>query len=227
MSRNSFINFYSGYQIFYSKNSPGYTDFSLFLSGNVFASTTFNSDASYASIVVPDYSLGLAKKLLNLNKFEKLLTVTIRNSRYDKLRNSPFPEWAKFVHYAIKLGYRVVVLPDTENSLEFDPISPHLVYNEFIYNVELRAALYQISQCNLGVANWPMTLSTLNPLAKSTLMFKIAPKGSELASEFINSNINPDDPRFYYNSCTVNLTLDDTFENIKNVFNEVFRKNVL
>jgi hypothetical protein len=121
----------------------------------------------------------------------------------------------------LNLGYRVVILPDTEAPSLYHPIPSSLIYNEFIYNVELRAALYQLSKCNLGVANGPLGLSHFNPLVNSTIMLKLSPKGSDNAAEYEATGVDPETPYFWYNKLTINSCLDDTFVNIKALFHQV------
>ena len=105
-------------------------------------------------------SQNLAAKIVGLSGNERLITITLRKSKYDPKRNSDVYEWAKFANYAAEKGYRVVVMPDTENPSEFEPIRKELVYTQFVYNVELRAALYEISDCILRVANGPLRIKS-------------------------------------------------------------------
>ena len=172
----------------------------------------------FACIKTTNFARDLAAKIVGLSSNERLITITLRKSKYDPKRNSNVYEWAKFANYAAEKGYRVVVMPDTENPSEFEPIRKELVYTQFVYNVELRAALYEISDCNLGVANGPLGLSHFNENVKSTIMLKIAPPGSENAEQYKSSGVNPDEPYYWFNKSTFNSSLNDTYENIKKLF---------
>jgi hypothetical protein len=157
---------------------------------------------------------------------DKLITVTLRRSRNDPIRNSSLEDWSKFVCYAIALGYSVVVVPDTENLADHHPIAVGLVFDVFSLNLELRACLYQIAICNLGVANGPLITSTLNQEAGYTVSMKIVVPNSSSSNvnSFTSVGSRPGENYFWYGENALNTELVDSYDNIKNCFESFLQK---
>jgi hypothetical protein len=177
----------------------------------------------FAQIEVPKYSIQVAEALVGLKQLQKLITITLRRSKYDTARNSDLSSWSKFVKYAVSEGYSVVVIPDSENPLDYHPIDSIHVRPEFAFNLELRAALYQLAQINLGVANGPLIVSTMNKRC-STLIFKIAPPGAEMGIKvYEQMGVDPNLPYFWYTNKQAQSTLYDSFENIKISFEKMVK----
>ena len=84
----------------------------------------------------------------------------------------------------------------------------------------MRAALYQLAFVNMGVANGPMILSTMNKHCK-TIVVKVAHERAESGSEaYKKAGLDPHKPPFwaneddnFFHSC------EDTFESLKMVYN--------
>lgn len=176
--------------------------------------------AEFASLQVSPFTCLLASELVGIASDTPLITITLRRSKYDACRNSRLEEWSKFAVYAEEQGYKVVVIPDSENPNELGSIPNKYVHHVFSHNLELRAALYQLSHCNLGVANGPMILSTLNSKVRSTILMNVFPDGSEVSvpRAWNAIGLTPGDPYFWYNNQTFNSTLVDTFDNISTLF---------
>ena len=210
--------------------APLLGDFSLFPEGyypyyyqscNInYYNTYKHVGAEFASLQVSPFTCLLASELVSIASDTPLITITLRRSKYDACRNSRLEEWSKFAVYAEEQGYQVVVIPDSENPNELGSIPNKYVHPVFSHNLELRAALYQLSHCNLGVANGPMILSTLNSKVPSTIQMNVCPDESEASQPRVwNANgLTPGDPYFWYNKKTINSTLPDTFENIRHLF---------
>ena len=219
-SRELFYSMYEGYDIYPPEFSPTYLKSAAI---NMYDEKLpfVGLGKKFASIKTTSFARKLAAKIIELKDKDRLITITLRRSKYDPKRNSDLNEWEKFSNYAIGKGYRVVVMPDAENPSEFEPISRELIYTTFVYNIELRAAVYEISECNLGVSNGPLALSYFNADVNSTIAIKNAPSGSEDEAIYKTSGVNPNDPYFWYNDLTYNSSLDDTFLNIKKLFESV------
>ena len=165
-------------------------------------------------------SITIAQRLVGQIKGDKeIVTITIRVNEYDSIRNSSLCEWAKFVEYSSTLGYFVIVIPDSDNPGVFAPIHDEFIFPVFAYNIHLRAAIYDIALCNLGVANGPLGISTFNRRA-STISLNICPDGTDydIAAIFASIGMSPGDPYFWYNDKSLNSVLPDTFENICHCF---------
>jgi hypothetical protein len=178
----------------------------------------------FASIQVPRYSIKIASALLANQPLDRLVTITLRSSKYDTIRNSDLFEWSKFVDYMVSQQYLVVVIPDAENPLDHKPIEAKHIRTEFAFNLELRAALYQLARVNLGVANGPMIVSTMNKLC-TTAILKVAPPGSEVGIKVYDQiGIDPNSPYFWYTDKHTQTTLYDSFDNIKYCFDQLIKQ---
>jgi len=81
-------------------------------------------------------------------------TISMREASYWPDRNSNKPEWAKVAQWLTDHGLPVVVIPDTngtglEGFTEFLPAC---------FDIDLRAALYERAEINLGVLNGPISM---------------------------------------------------------------------
>jgi hypothetical protein len=94
----------------------------------------------------------------------RLVTVTLRYYSYMPARNSRLADWAKFARDLDPAEYFVVVVPDTDQTL--DPLPSELdgleVFSEAAWTLQIRMALYERAFLNLGVNNGPMGLCWLN-----------------------------------------------------------------
>ncbi len=95
---------------------------------------------------------------------KKLIVITLRQYAFSPLRNSNLDAWAKFAAGLDKSAYFVVFVPDTEVALN-TPASALSAYDFFYpatWNINLRAALYELAYLNLGVNTGPMSLCWFN-----------------------------------------------------------------
>jgi len=201
----------------------GYDPYDYQSCNNDYYNTYKHIGVDFASLQVSPFTCLLASELVGIASDTPLITITLRRSKYDACRNSRLEEWSKFAVYAEEQGYQVAVIPDSENPNELGSIPNKYVHHVFSHNLELRAALYQLSHCNLGVANGPMILSTLNSKVRSTILINIMPDGSEVSvpRAWTDIGLTPGDPYFWYNKNTINSTLPDNFENILNLFSSL------
>lgn len=96
---------------------------------------------------------------------KKLIVITLRQYAFSPERNSNIAEWAKFANALNKEEFLVVFIPDTESALLSIPVELERFYffKPACWNLNLRAALYELAYINLGVNNGPMILCWCNP----------------------------------------------------------------
>lgn len=122
--------------------------------------------------------------LAKVSAGRKVVTITLRNYGYHPSRNSNRSAWAAVAKHLVERGYCVVVIPDTRESLDGDPIEFEGIthFPMAASNLYLRAALYDRAYLNLGVNGGPMHLAYLLK-GCHYLAFKFVVRGVDLASE--------------------------------------------
>jgi|APSaa5957512622_1039677.scaffolds.fasta_scaffold33681_2 hypothetical protein len=160
-------------------------------------------------------------------KGRKVITITLRESSRFSARNSSLSDWGRFARTLNKDIYYPVILRDTEK--DFQPVPEALegvtIFHQPVWNIELRAALYELSYLNMGINNGPSVLFEMNRKAKY-LLFKILTPSIEGTS------------REYFEACGLNfghsipqstpfqklVWEDDNFEVIKREFEKMCEK---
>jgi len=108
---------------------------------------------------------------------KKTIVITLRQYAFTPERNSNLSAWATFAKMLDREQFYVVFVPDTEQGMQ--PIPPELSEFDFFqaacWNLNLRAALYELAYLNLGVNTGPMTLCWFNPRCRY-ITFKVAVK---------------------------------------------------
>ena len=89
-----------------------------------------------------------------IDKRPKLVTVTLRESPHWYQRNSNRPEWLEASNAITKLGYEVLVIPDTFSNMDHF-FGNHNVCWSASHNLDIRARIYRSAVCNLFVSNGP------------------------------------------------------------------------
>ena len=85
------------------------------------------------------------KKLYN----KKLITISLRESSYSKHRNSNKKEWLKVCRYLEKNNFQPVVIRDFEHKrVKINPFKKYELVPEATYNLNFRAAIYNVSYHN-------------------------------------------------------------------------------
>ena len=107
-------------------------------------------------------------------KGKKVITITLRESYYEMERNSNLIEWGNFARGLDKESFLPVFIRDTEAVFKSLPkeLEGLTVFNEICFNIELRAALYELSYLNMFVNNGPVNLARFLKDSRS-LVFKI------------------------------------------------------
>jgi hypothetical protein len=95
--------------------------------------------------------------LRNRSAGRQILTITLREARFQSTRNSNLEEWGRFVAGLDPRKYAIVVLRDVERVHEPLPaaFAHSLPYPEAVVSIELRAALYRRAYLNLCINNGP------------------------------------------------------------------------
>jgi hypothetical protein len=98
---------------------------------------------------------------------KKLVTITLRQSKVQPLRNSNIESWIELYRFVEKQGLSAVFICDTEAILAGDPgIPSDLVRcDNASISLELRCALYELADLNFFVGNGPGTIATFNKAA--------------------------------------------------------------
>ena len=92
-----------------------------------------------------------------------VVTITLRQTKFDKARNSNIKAYVKFAHYLQDSGYFPVVVPDTENTFSTADSFPGIyIFTECAWNMGLRMALYESAYLNYFSPNGPSRLAVWN-----------------------------------------------------------------
>lgn len=104
----------------------------------------------------------------------KVITITLRECSYQHDRNSKLEAWGAFARSLDTSIYLPVVVRDTEAAFKPLPseISGLTIFTEASWNIELRAALYEMSYLNMSVDNGPFALCIFNRRV-AYLLFKV------------------------------------------------------
>lgn len=158
-----------------------------------------NKGNEIQSIRAPRPALNEARKWLHCNTgSKKPVVITIRNSRYQKERNSDNSEWKKFAEYLISQDCCPVFIPDHEalfiEQNEFPKDS--IICRPAALDICFRTALYELSYLSMFVNNGPWLLAILNPNVRFIALKIITEKygvtsNSWMVENGFTPNINP------------------------------------
>lgn len=109
----------------------------------------------------------------------KLITISLRECAYEHDRNSSLEDWGAFVRSLDMSVYCPVIIRDIETS--FYPLpeifNGAISFKEAVWNLELRAALYELSYLNMFVGNGPDAMCCYN---RKTRFIKLRTSASSL-----------------------------------------------
>ncbi len=195
---------------------------------------------------------------LRNNNPKKLLivTITIRESQFDQVRNSKIEDWLEFSNQLIKHSYFPILIPDTDSLQSkwiYDNISLTSLGIQASLNIPFRYYLYKSAALNLLVGNGPIKLVLFEQDIPYIIYKVVAPgsyttpttltdkeagwtttyskklvenNGSNLQNPY-HSRIIEKKKYFWSSDKQVLSTLEDNLDNIKLVFNEYARNNNL
>ena len=150
-----------------------------------------DNSSGWPSLEPPRYAQYIIDCFIkSFGQTSKIVSINLRESTTQPDRNSNLQEWGKVCLYLIDKGYKVVVIRDSEKAYSKLPDSFKHAYDgkEFIWNIPLRAALFERTYVNLFVSNGPATLTMHNKARSRCLIFKMLCENTSSAStEFFKS----------------------------------------
>ena len=105
-------------------------------------------------IEVNKASVKYCKKWLSKrhNNSKKLITISLRDYKFLKFRNSKLSEWKKIYLKLKALKFNVIIIPDSEGISDLEKyFCSDDIFSESKYNNQLRLGIYKISLVNLFV----------------------------------------------------------------------------
>ena len=118
----------------------------------------------------------------SLSGMKNPVSITLRQSDFETVRNSRASEWEKVGKWLKKNGYTPVIVPDAEaDMLGRHPALPFYTYRPASHNVAMRLALYEHCVCNLMTTGGPMLAALFSdaPL----MAFKLIVPGLQCTTE--------------------------------------------
>ena len=122
----------------------------------------------FKGLRAPEQGLRYVKEWLLKNQIkDPIVTISIREFDFDKVRNSNIKSWSQFAIYLRSNGYHPVVIPDTavafgENH-QFEGIK---VFKECAWNLGLRLSLHESAFVNFFVDHGCSQMAVFNPQCK-------------------------------------------------------------
>jgi len=149
---------------------------------------------------------------------KKFITISIRNSQFQRPRNSNFESWIRIAKYIEDLGYQVYFIPDFENlaqCLNEKFVSPRCLIDASS-DLYLRMAYYAAAKHNFCVSNGTSGLLFFSPYPFS--MFGIIREGvSNCSADFIKQalGLNYGEKFFWLNENQHFIYSDDSYVKVK------------
>jgi hypothetical protein len=158
----------------------------------------------------------------------KIVTITLRRYNYEAIRNSNIDEWVKIAKFIKEKGFTPVFIPDTETCFEHDPrLDDFIVFDAPCWNLGIRMALYEEVDLNLFTSNGTATIAQLSRKTASIIMKHVVP-GSMQANLELNEERGVSVGQKSYDMFEDHFQIlsweDDTFENIREEFNNFLAK---
>lgn len=118
----------------------------------------------------------------------KVISITLRESTYEQDRNSSLKDWGEFAN-SLDPTYCPVFVRDIETALNPLPaeLRGFLVFPEVVWNIELRAAFYELSYLSMFVNSGPAALCMFNRQACSLTFKMITPTAGATTEQFFRS----------------------------------------
>ena len=161
--------------------------------------------------------------LLNFENTQ-LVTITLRNSKFDLARNSNIPEWIRFAEYLQSLGYKPIIIPDADQPFDKNGLLPKFtdIGLAATYNMGIRLGLYQKAFVNFFVPNGPVVFP-INSTSIHYIYMKSWLEDTVMTPTSVSgySWVDPVALRPYWGNELQMWNGDkDTFDNIKKHFDE-------
>ncbi len=149
-----------------------------------------NNVLTFGSLQAPKKAIIYVKQWLKMKKIEsKFVTISIRDQKFDPVRNSNLKEWVKFSNYLVKRKITPIIIPDNDSELNLESLFLNsVVCNEASLNILFRMALVELSFTNMYVSHGPCALSAFNKNS-SYIIMNYGPKKNSIT----------DNPKAYKN----------------------------
>ena len=127
-------------------------------------------------------NLNLIKKLkkdLNISKYDRVVSFTIRDYKFEEIRNTNYEFLLELDLFLKVRGYRLIVIPDYKN------LNPNIdveVFKDATLDSAKRIAIYNISKINIGTAGGPVWTSRF---MRNVNMFKLISPLKEIIQDHI------------------------------------------
>jgi hypothetical protein len=152
-----------------------------------------------------------------------IVTITLRSYGHDPRRNTNVDEWVKFAELIASEGFVPVFVLDTEVSFNHDPrLAPFIVFREPSWNLGLRMALIEEAYLNFFVSAGPVCLAVFSKKARCVVIVPLAEDSECATREFYeNRGVRIGQRKYDFGEDFQVLSWkEDTFENIREEFNE-------
>lgn len=155
----------------------------------------------------------------------KVITINLKESTYRQMRNSNLQAWAAFAKSLNPSEFLPVIIRDNETALGVTPkeLDGLIIFNEAVWNLELRAALYEKSYLNFFINHGPAGLCLFNANTRF-LMFKVlTPQYRSTTKEHYENYIGLKEGEQYSITTPFQRLVwqEDTLENIQKAFYEM------
>lgn len=132
----------------------------------------------------------------------RVIVITLRYYPYSLERNSNIEAWAKFAQSLDPKQYFVVIVPDTEQAMQF-PFDELKQFEHFLpacFDLGLRSALYECCYLNLGINNGPFLLCWFNEKCRYIMYKILTPNVEVTTSDHLKMHgYTPGDPHPFQN----------------------------
>ena len=173
-------------------------------------------------IRVSDTARDIIRAYFPLSDTRRFITITLRTYDFIPVRNSDIDSWVIFANELDTEKYRVIFIPDASarGVSTIDAITAKEIFEPACWNLELRAALYERSWMNMGVAGGPMAISALMDHVRTIMIDRSLDYPAEYRENIrIDNGITPGvTPRFCSPTCRYVLGVDNV-ETIRRAFN--------
>ena len=152
---------------------------------------------------------------------KRFVTITLRESSYNKKKNSNLNEWINFTKYLLKKKLKIIVIRDIERILNNDYFRKFEIFPYASFDLNFRVGLYKKSICNLFTTNGPQQIANFNNLY--SIVFK---EGEKYQNDYKRmSGIEENLKSKILTKKQLYVFDEDNFKNIKLNFKNFLKKN--
>ena len=158
--------------------------YNLFLSGiplNVMSTLIRDKATIYPFInfLEPDLkAVNAVKKSLKISALDKIVTFTIRDYKFDSIRNTNYKFVNALSSFFKSNGYRFIVIPDHKNP---NPNIEEDIYSDATIDTKKRIAIYNLAKINIGTAGGPLWMVKNMP-GVNMFLTNVGLKGNHIGS---------------------------------------------